>query len=177
MFDKLWEILGNIWHELNPFFIVEQYQEAILLRMGKFHKVCKPGLHFKIPLFDNYIKQHTVQTTLSLHPQSLVTKDEVNIVVKGMVKYKIGDVKVFILEVFDAVDAISDVSQGIIKDVIMNKTFQECRAADIDSAITRKIKSELKKMGVEILQVTLTDIAPIRSIRLISDSLHAKILE
>ena len=175
MFDKLVELLTNWWLELKPIVIIRDYEEAVLLRFGKFKQVLKPGLHFKIPMFDEVIDQHVVVTTLSLDAQSLYTKDKQNIVVKGLVKYKIADVKIFLREVYDAQDAISDMSQSIIKNVIMSMTLEECTDVELDNTLTKKVRVEAKKWGVEVQQVTLTDLAPIRSIRLINDNFLNKL--
>lgn len=171
MLDKLIDFLLNIINDLNPLFFVREYQQAILFRLGRFHKVLEKGPHFKIPFIDEYTAQHTVWTTLTLPAQSLMTKDNKNIVVKGMIKYKVSDIKIFILEVYDSTDALSDITQGIIKNLIMSKSYEECLHPEIDSAITKKARVELKKSGVEISQVTLTDISLCRAIRLINEQI------
>jgi regulator of protease activity HflC (stomatin/prohibitin superfamily) len=175
MFDKLVELLTNWWIEIKPIVIIRDYEEAVLLRFGIFKGVLKPGLHFKIPMFDEVIDQHVVVTTLSLDAQSLYTKDKQNIVVKGLVKYRISDVKIFLLEVYDAQDALSDMSSSIIKNVIMSMTLDECTDSELDNTLTKKVRVEARKWGVEVQQVTLTDIAPIRSIRLINDNFINKL--
>ena len=105
----------------------------------------------------------------------MVTKDKQNIVVKGLIKYKIADVKIFLLEVYDAQDALSDMSQSIIKNVIMSMTMDECTDSELDNTLTKKVRVEAKKWGVEVQQVTLTDLAPIRSYRLINDNFTNKL--
>ena len=95
--------------------------------------------------------------------------------VKAVVKYKIADVKTFLLEVYDAQDAIADMSQSIIKNVIMSMTLPECTDSDLDNSLTKKVRVEAKKWGVEVQQVTLTDLAPIRSFRLINDTITNKL--
>ena len=175
MFDKLVELLTNWWIELKPIVIIRDYEEAVMLRFGIFKKVLKPGLHFKIPMFDEVLDQHIAITTLSLDAQSLYTMDKQNIVVKGVIKYKIGDVKTFLLEVYDAQDALSDMSQSIIKNVIMSMTLEECTDMELDNTLTKKVRVEARKWGVEVQQVTLTDLAPIRSFRLINDNFVNKL--
>jgi regulator of protease activity HflC (stomatin/prohibitin superfamily) len=175
MFDKLIEIITNWWLQLTPIIIIRDYEEAVLLRFGKFKTVLKPGMHFKIPLFDEVIDQHVVVTTLSLDAQSLYTLDKQNIVVKGVIKYKISDVKTFLLEVYDAQDALSDMSSSIIKNVIMSMTLDECTDSELDNTLTKKVRVEARKWGVEVQQVTLTDLAPIRSFRFINDSFLNKL--
>lgn len=175
MFDRLIDLISNWLEKLLPFFIVMEYEEAVMLRFGKFHKVAKPGFHFRIPFVDEPMTNHVVVTTLSLPPQSLYTKDKQNIVVKGVIKYRIADVKTFLLEVYDAQDAISDMTQSIIKNVIMDKTMDECIDTEIDNTLAKKARVEARKWGVEIQQVTLTDLAPIRSFRLINDTVVNKL--
>ncbi len=170
MFDKLIDFLISWGEKLFPFFTIDQYQEAVLLRNGKFKKLCTAGLHMKVPFIDTYLAYHITITTINLPSQSLITKDKRDIVVKGMVKYKVSDVKTYLLEVFDANDAISDVTEGVIKQIVMSKTLDECTDSEIDNLITKKTRSEIKKFGVDIIQVTLTDIASIRTIRLMQDN-------
>jgi regulator of protease activity HflC (stomatin/prohibitin superfamily) len=95
--------------------------------------------------------------------------------VKGLIKYKIADIQTFILEVYDAQDAISDMTQYIIKNIIMDKTLDECIDTEIDNILTKKARVEARKWGVEIQQVTLTDIAPMRSYRIINDTVINKL--
>jgi regulator of protease activity HflC (stomatin/prohibitin superfamily) len=170
MFDRLIDVITEWWAYLMPAIIIPNYEEAVLLRNGKFVKVLGPGFHVKLPIFDEVISQHVVVTTLSLPAQSLYTKDKQNIVVKGVVKYKISDVKIFLLEVFDAQDALADMTQSIIKNIIITTSIEECLDLELDNILTKKVRVEARKWGVEIQQVTLTDIAPIRSYRIINDS-------
>ena len=175
MFDRLIDLLTGWFEQLLPFFVVRHYEEAVVLRFGRFHKTAKPGFHWRIPFVDEPVEQHVVVTTLSLPPQSLYTKDKQNIVVKGVIKYKISDIETFMLEVYDAQDAISDMTQSNIKNIIMNKTLDECIDSEIDNTLTKKARVEAKKWGVDIQQVTLTDLAPIRSFRIINDTVVNKL--
>lgn len=175
MFDKLIDLLINWFNYIIPAVIIPDYEQAVLLRNGHFKKVLNPGFHVKLPIFDEVISQHVVVTTLSLAPQSLYTKDRQNIVVKGVVKYKIADVKTFLLEVFDAQDALADMTQSIIKNIIISSSLEQCIDPEMDNVLTKKARVEARKWGVDIQQVTLTDIAPIRSFRLINDTVLNKL--
>lgn len=170
MFDKLIDLIIQWISDILPLVIIPSYEAGVLLRCGKFKKELNKGLHFKIPFFDEVLRQHIVVTTLSLPAQSLYTSDNQNIVVKGVIKYKISDVQIFLLEVYDAKDAISDMTMSIIKNVIIGLPFAKCLDVELDNLLTKKVRSESKKWGVEIQQVTLTDIAPIKSFRIINDT-------
>jgi len=170
MLDKVIEWLTSVIYDFLPFFIVKEYEEALHLSGGKFKRHLKAGFHWKWSFYDEILKQHITFTTINLPAQSLVTKDNKNIVVKAVVKYKVVDCRIFLLEVYDSVDAISDVSQGVIKNIIMPSTWEECRNLETDNTITKKIRTELRKFGVHIEAVTLTYIAEIRTIRLINQN-------
>lgn len=175
MFDKLVEILINWIEQILPVVIIPSYEKGVQLRFGNFKKVLEPGIHFKIPFGDEIIHQHVVVTTLSLPAQSLYTLDKQNFVVKGVVKYKISDVKTFLLEVYDAKDALSDMTMSIVKNIIISIPAEKCIDPELDNLLTKKARVEAKKWGVDIQQVTLTDVAPIRSYRLINDVISNKL--
>lgn len=169
MFDKLIEFLLNIIEDILPIFFVKQYNNGILLRVGKFKRVVKPGIVYKIPFFDKIEIQTIVTTTLSVPTQSVITKDKKALVVKSVVKYKITDVEQFILMVYDARDAISDITQAIIKEQISIRSFNECCDNDFDNVLAKKLRIEVRKWGIDIERVTLTDIGEIQSLRLFNE--------
>lgn len=169
MFDKLIDFLIEMIDRLMPVFIVNQFDAGILLRRGLFVKTVIGGIYFKIPFLDEVYTHTIVPTTLSLPTQSLMTRDKKHIVVKAIIKYKVSDVKKLLLEVYDAVDAISDTTQGIIKDVIMDLELVAIDSS-VDDIITTKSKKEADKWGIRIMEVTLTNIGEIKSIRLFNET-------
>lgn len=175
MFDKLIDIVVQWISDILPIVIIPSYEEGVHLSFGKFKRTLSPGLHFKIPFFDEILHQHVVVTTISLPAQSLYTLDKQNFVVKGVIKYKIADVKVFLMEVYDAQDAISDMTMSIIKNIVISLPAEKCIDPELDTLLTKKARVEAKKWGVDIQQVTLTDVAPIRSYRLINDVVTNKL--
>jgi membrane protease subunit HflK len=170
MFDKLIELISQFGQQLLPFLIVLQTDNGVRLRFGKFRGVLSPGWHWKIPFVDEIITHTIVWTTLSLSSQSLTTLDGKDIVVKGVIKYRIASIQIFSLEVWDAVDALSDMTQGIIFDIVKSKTWEECQTENMKTLITKKAKKEAERWGIEVETVTLSDLAKIRSIRLLNDA-------
>jgi len=77
--------------------------------------------------------------------------------------------------VFDAQDALADMTQSIIKNIVISSSLEQCIDPEMDNLLTKKVRVEAKKWGVEIQQVTLTDIAPIRSFRIINDTVINKL--
>ena len=170
MIDRLLSILSDLYQELIPFIVVKQYDKGVRLRFGKFKEVLNAGLHWKIPFVDEMVINTVAWTTINLPPQSLVTKDNKSIVISAVIKYRITDIQVFTLEVWDAVDAISDMTLGIIKKNIMSKSWEEVRHEGFDNELSKKARVEAKRWGIEIDSVTLANLDQIKSIRLFNDS-------
>ncbi len=59
----LFFILHVIW---NSFYTVEAYEQAVVLRFGKFHSVAQPGLHVMIPDVDEAIPVSVAEQSLRL---------------------------------------------------------------------------------------------------------------
>ena len=52
MFDKLITLIQQFIKELLPTFIIDEWEEGIVLRNGKYIKTVKPGLNFVNPCTD-----------------------------------------------------------------------------------------------------------------------------
>jgi regulator of protease activity HflC (stomatin/prohibitin superfamily) len=170
MFEKLIDVIMTFIEEIFPFIIINQYDLGVILRFGKYSRTLEPGFHWKIPFVDRGLTHTVVTTTLSIPAQSVTTKDEKPVVVKSVVKYNIDNIKDFLLEVYDAKDAISDMTQSIIREQINGRNWSECNDKEFDNTVTKKLRTEMKKWGIFIQKVTMTDIGIIRSMRLFNET-------
>jgi regulator of protease activity HflC (stomatin/prohibitin superfamily) len=164
-------LLTYFGKELLPVFVVNDFENAIKLSGGKYtNRIYYAGWYWKVPFYDEILTVTTILTTLSIPTQSLVTIDNKSITVKGVVKYKIDNVEHFILEIYDATDAISDTTQSIIARECTKRTWQEIREEDIDNEITKKLRLAVKKWGVHIENVTLSDKTESTVLRIFNDT-------
>lgn len=151
--------------------IVEQYNGAVRLRNGIFKEVLTPGAHWKWPVIDSIIDCSIVPTTMRLPPQSLHPKKDgditVGVVVEVVLKYRVSDVKLFLLGVNDAIDALADMAQGIVMTTLTTRTWSEIRETDMDSVITKEIRKEAKRWGIEVEKATITTLSETQSVRVI----------
>lgn len=167
MFDKLIEVALEFLDDLMPFAIIMHYNRGVRLRYGKkASDTLEPGLYFKWPFIDTILTVQVKATTIGLFEQSITTKDDKSIVVKAIVKYEVDNAAKLLLEVNDAIDAIADMTQGIIRKEIVITNWADCNSKDLESRIKNKAKTEAKKWGISISEVTLTDLGLMRSIRL-----------
>lgn len=173
--DVIFQKLFEFGKELYPFEVIDHYNRGVRLRFGKARKdesgefkVLGPGLHWRIPFVDQ-ISTHMVKpTTMDLSEQTITTKDGQSVVVRGVLKYEVHDVATLLLEVDSPAAAVADMSMGIIRDAFVERDWKECNDPALPGQIAIKIRREAKKWGVNVLQLTLTDLALMRSIRLLN---------
>lgn len=169
MFDALIDWIRDFWEDLKPFFIVSEFEKAVVLRYGKFLTVCDTGCWAKLPFFDDVYAEAIVWTTMALDPQSVTTKEGENVVVQAIIKYRIKDIKKFCLKVVDVTDAINDMTQGVIFEIIRRTTWKDCHESNLNEIITKQARPEAQKWGIEVDVVTITNLAKIKSYRIIGD--------
>jgi len=170
VFDKLIALIQQFINELIPVFIIDEWEEAIILRFGKFYKSVKPGIYFKIPFFDSVWKHIVITQSIDIPPQSVTTADGENVVVKGIVRFSIIDIKTFLTTITQPQDVLTDTTGGMIREIIEDTRW--INVIDIDKRLTSEVGKFVKKWGIKVEKVTLTDLQIANSIRVIQDSTH-----
>jgi membrane protease subunit HflK len=165
MFDKLIEQVIKFAKDIFPFVIVEEWNEAVVLRFGKFSRVLKPGIHFKIPFFDSIWETETITQSIDMNPQSITTEDGKNIVVKAIIRYSVIDTKTYVTSIMKPHDVLVDTTQGMIREIIEATRWNDL--VGIDTELTREVGRFMKRWGINVDKVTLTDLAKIPSYRVI----------
>ena len=75
MFDKLIDLMVTFINDILPWKIVDQWEEGVHLRIGKFRRTVKPGLQWKIPFFDQIMATSVITQTVNLKPQTVTSAD------------------------------------------------------------------------------------------------------
>lgn len=135
----------------------------VVERFGQFHKVLEPGWHITIPFVDFVRKKvSTKQQIIDVPPQTVITKDNVNISVDNVVFYKL-------LNAQDAVYNIEDYKAGIvysattnIRNIIGNMTLDEVLSGrdKINQELLIIIDEITDAYGIKILSVEIKNIIP-----------------
>ena len=99
--------------------IADQWEKAVVLRMGKYNGLKGPGLFFIIPIvdkIDDYIDQRVRVTDFKA--EQTLTKDTVPVNVDAVVYWTVWDVEKAALEVQEYEKAISYIAQTGLRDII-----------------------------------------------------------
>ena len=168
MFDKLIDFLIQFGKDCLPFVIVEQWNGAVHLRFGKYIGVRNPGIHFKLPFMDSIIETPVITQSVNLPAQTLTTLDEQGIVLKAIIRYRVNDVKEYLLGVMHANDVLIDTTQGMIRDIVEVTKWENL--VDVNSQITNEVKEFVEKWGIEVEVITITDLAIVKTFRILGDN-------
>jgi Membrane protease subunits, stomatin/prohibitin homologs len=171
MFEKFFDYLKE-WLELFYFVhVVNCYERGVQLRWGKFYRVLEPGWRFFWPLrIDQIIVSSVILDTEVLREQTLTTKDDASVTLRGIVSFEVEDVQKYLLEVKDRINALEDSACGVIGARVLRCAWQELITEDFWNAVTIEVRRNAKKYGIKIVQVQFQDLTKSWSLRLWNSS-------
>ena len=70
---------------LKPIYVVKQYERGIVECFGQYKRFVQPGLHFQIPMVEITRIRDVREHTMDIEPQPVITKDNVEIQVDGLI--------------------------------------------------------------------------------------------
>lgn len=141
--------------------IANQWDRAVVLRLGQFHTLRGPGLFFIIPVIDTipfWIDIRVIATTFKA--EKTLTKDTVPVDVDAVLFWKVIDPKKAALEVEDYQSAIGWASQTALRDVIgktMLSDMLEGRSK-ISDELRVIIDERTEPWGINVISVEVKDV-------------------
>jgi len=141
--------------------IADQWDRAVILRLGTFSKLKGPGLFLIIPIIDAipYWIDTRVITT-GFKAEKTLTKDTVPVDVDAVLFWKVIDPKKAALSVADYQSAISWASQTALRDVIGKTMLSDMlEGRDKISSLLQKIIDErTEPWGINVISVEVKDV-------------------
>jgi regulator of protease activity HflC (stomatin/prohibitin superfamily) len=167
--DRLVDLLIQAIRLFQFFTVVTDYERGVFLRFGRFHRLAQPGFHWMLPFnAEALLYTNVVPETMNVGPQSLTTKDGVSIVVGGVVTFAIEDAHKFLLEIEGGNQVIEDATYGIVSRFVMDRTWDELRQIDVAAELTKAVRRQAKRYGVNVQTYQISDFTRSRSFRLMA---------
>jgi regulator of protease activity HflC (stomatin/prohibitin superfamily) len=141
--------------------MAQQWQQAVVLRAGKFLAVRGPGLFWIVPLLDNVaaLIDTRLRTTQFIAEQTL-TRDTVPVDVDAIIFWIVTDVKRAALEVANYGEMISWAAQTSLRETIgaaeLARLLSNRRAADEELRTT--IEAKTANWGISVKSVEIRDV-------------------
>jgi regulator of protease activity HflC (stomatin/prohibitin superfamily) len=141
--------------------VADQWDRAVILRLGHFHALKGPGLFFIIPVLDAipYWIDTRVITT-GFKAEKTLTKDTVPVDVDAVLFWKVVDPKKAALDVADYQSAISWASQTALRDVIGKTMLSDMLEGrdKISDLLQKIIDDRTEPWGINVISVEVKDV-------------------
>jgi regulator of protease activity HflC (stomatin/prohibitin superfamily) len=141
--------------------IADQWEKAVVLRMGKYSGLKGPGLFFIVPIIDrisSYIDQRVRVT--EFRAEQTLTKDTVPVNVDAVVYWTVWDVEKAALEVQEYNKAISFIAQTDLRDIIGKHELADLlqEREKIAEDLQKTLDSNTNPWGITCQTVGIRDI-------------------
>ena len=165
-------------------FIVDQTEEAVITRFGRYTGTKGPGLHFKLPfgIDRNYtVNVRTVQTQefgyrttrrgssplySSQTSESVMLTGDLNIVdVEWIIQYRVVDARAWVFNVQERTETIRDVSRSVINMMVGDRAIMAIMGVErsaIESEALIKMNETFNEyeLGINVIAVRLQNVTP-----------------
>ncbi len=140
--------------------INKEWEEAIVLRLGKFERLVGPGFFFKWPLAETFLKQDKRIITLDVSRQEVMTKDNISVSIDAVVFMKVVDTKNSLVNIQNVWNSVMKYAQTTMRDVVGNVELDEllARRDEIAKRIAEIVEEGTQDWGVDITAVNLQNV-------------------
>ena len=147
---------------------VPQQQVWIVERMGRYRVSMQAGLNFLIPFIDNISYRHSLkEEAVDIPSQTAITKDNVTLIIDGILYLKITDPKQASYGIGDARYAITQMAQTTMRSELgkmtLDRTFLE--RDNLNVSIVQSINEASVVWGIQCLRYEIKDITPPDNVR------------
>jgi regulator of protease activity HflC (stomatin/prohibitin superfamily) len=140
--------------------VANQWERAIVLRLGQYHGVRGPGLFFVRPMFDRVRIVDQRVLTEDVRRQEVITRDNVPVSVDGVLFFKVLSVEDAVMRIQDYTYAIKQLALTALRDVIGGVTLDELLAERerIGKLIQEIVGKQAQEWGLEVTGIRLQQI-------------------
>ena len=142
------------------FRIAQEYQRAIVFRLGRFKSIKGPGLYWIIPIIE---RQRTIDirtNTVTLEQQETITKDSVTIKVNAVLWFRVTDPEKAIIKVANYNQAVYQFSVTALRNIIGQHILDEVlkEREQINATLQRMVDAATDPWGIKIEMVEMKDV-------------------
>jgi len=140
--------------------IAQEYQRAVIFRLGRFQNIKGPGLYWIIPFVDAQQRVDIRTKTVDLEQQETITKDSVTVKVNAVLWFKITNPENAIIKVADYNKAVYQFSVTALRNIIGQHTLDEVlrEREQINGTLQKMVDSATEPWGIKIEMVEMKDV-------------------
>jgi regulator of protease activity HflC (stomatin/prohibitin superfamily) len=140
--------------------VANQWERAIVLRLGKFQDIRGPGLFFIVPIIDRMRLVDTRVLTQDIRRQEVITRDNVPVSIDGVLFFKVVSVEDAIMKIQDYAYGIKQLALTALRDVVGGVTLDELLAERerIGKLVQEIVGKQAQEWGLEVTGIRLQQI-------------------
>jgi hypothetical protein len=165
--SELVQAILRFLRSLKIWVIVSPWEQAVRVRRGKLVTVLNAGLHVKIPILDVVYVQSTRLRFTSCDRQTLTTLDGKTVTCAAAIGYEIADLEKLYRTAHHAEDTIRQMTRGAIATYLSRTNAAQLELACCSMGVRGLI--DLTLFGLTVKEIVVTDLAIVRTYRLIGD--------
>ena len=119
--------------------ILNEYERAVIFRLGRIIDQKGPGLIILIPVIDKMVKVDMRTITMDIPPQDVITRDNVSIKVNAVVYFRVIDANAAVTDVENYLYATSQLAQTTLRSV--------CGQVELDEILSQEGKDQYASAG------------------------------
>ena len=158
-------------------FTVTQQTAAVIERFGRFHRLCSPGLNWRIPFIDRIAERVSLRIRQLDVDVETKTKDNVFVMTKVSVQYQVlpDNVMSAYYQLNDPDRQITSYVFDLVRAEIPKLTLDEVfeRKDDVATAVKAELSSVMSDFGYGIVKALVTDINPDHSVKASMNAINA----
>ena len=160
MVGKLLDLLISFVHLFQWFFYVDEYEECVVLRMGKYNRTLGPGPHWIIPFaVEATLTVNTKPEPLYLDAQTATTTDGYILTFQTAIVYSVTDVRVYFLE-WEDTERIAGIYAGtIMRAAMANHTWKQIESKHFLPNCLKEIRQACRPLGIKVRSLGMLDLA------------------
>src|SRR3990167_8299727 len=140
--------------------VVDQYERAVVLTLGKYTSTRQPGLTWILIGIQRMIKVDLRITTTDIPQQEVITKDNVPVGINAVVYFQVQNAEQAILNIKDYTEAVSQYAQAALRDVIGGIELDPLLSEreQIPEEIKKVVDETTKDWGINVTNIKMQDI-------------------
>jgi len=140
--------------------ILNEYERAVIFRLGRVIKAKGPGLIILIPIIDKMVKVSLRLVAMDVDPQDVITRDNVSVKVNAVVYFRVIDPIKSIIEVENYGYAMSQLAQTTLRSTCGGAELDELLAEreKVNTYLQEILDSQTDPWGIKVSAVELKHI-------------------
>jgi regulator of protease activity HflC (stomatin/prohibitin superfamily) len=140
--------------------ILNEYERAVVFRLGRLTPYRGPGVVFIIPILERQVRIDLRTVTLEIPPQDVITRDNVTVKVSAVLYFRVIDPSRAVTEVRGYLFATFQLSQTILRSVGGQTELDDLLSQrdKLNAKIQQIIDAHTEPWGIKVMLVELKNI-------------------